>query len=86
MGRFRAPAGRGAISAGQRCGRTSLAALRSASDAARDAGHPHAGTTHLLAAVLVEADGPAARLLPNLGADPAAIRRRAVARLATSSP
>ncbi|WP_203855951.1 Clp protease N-terminal domain-containing protein [Plantactinospora mayteni] len=66
-------------------GRTSLAALRSASVAARDAGHSHAGTTHLLAAVLVEADGPAARLLHSLGADPAAIRAQAVARLATSS-
>ncbi|MFV2011393.1 MULTISPECIES: Clp protease N-terminal domain-containing protein [unclassified Micromonospora] len=36
-------------------------------------GHPFAGTTHLLAGILRDRDGPAARLLRGLGADPEAI-------------
>ncbi|MFY1695978.1 Clp protease N-terminal domain-containing protein [Solwaraspora sp. WMMA2101] len=48
-------------------------ALRTASMAARESGHPFAGTTHLLAGILRDRDGPAARLLRGLGADPEAI-------------
>jgi|GEM_PF-2656618 len=48
-------------------------ALRAASMAARESGHPFAGTTHLLAGILRDRDGPAARLLRSLGADPEAI-------------
>ncbi|UWP83109.1 Clp protease N-terminal domain-containing protein [Dactylosporangium fulvum] len=50
-----------------------LFALRSASARARQAGDPFVGTTHLLASILRDSDGPAARLLRELGADPDAI-------------
>lgn len=58
-------------------GRSALAALRSASLSAHRAGHPFAGTTHLLAALLTDDAGPAARLLHSLGARPAGIRTAA---------
>ncbi|MEW2356213.1 Clp protease N-terminal domain-containing protein [Spirillospora sp. NPDC029432] len=54
-------------------GRTALTALRRASLSAHRLGHPYAGTTHLLAALLDDPDGPATRLLHELGTDPAAI-------------
>lgn len=62
-------------------GRTALTALHSASAAARRAGHPFAGTTHLLLAVLAELNGPGARLLRRLGAQPKRIRSDAGDRL-----
>jgi ATP-dependent Clp protease ATP-binding subunit ClpA len=55
-------------------GRTALAALREASLSAYRLGHPYAGTTHLLGALLAEPDGPAGRLLRQLGVDPHAVR------------
>jgi hypothetical protein len=55
-------------------GRTALAALRQASHSARRRGHPYTGTTHILAALLSEPDGPASRLLHHLDIDPAAVR------------
>jgi hypothetical protein len=57
-------------------GRTALAALRQASLSAHRLGHPYAGTTHLLAALLAQT-GPAARLLHRLGVDPDAVRSEA---------
>jgi hypothetical protein len=62
-------------------GRTALAALREASHEARRLGHPFAGTTHLLHALLTEPDGPAARFLRLLGADPDSVRSDVDARL-----
>jgi ATP-dependent Clp protease ATP-binding subunit ClpA len=62
-------------------GRTALTALHSASAAARRAGHPFAGTTHLLMAALADLNGPAARLLHRLGAKPERIRSDAGDRL-----
>jgi hypothetical protein len=59
-------------------GRTALTALREASLSAYRRGHPYAGTTHLLATLLAEPDGPAARLLRELGADPDTLRSEAV--------
>lgn len=55
-------------------GRTALAALRGASIAAHQQGHPYAGTTHLLVELLAEPAGPAARLLRHLQVDPEAVR------------
>jgi hypothetical protein len=63
-------------------GRTALAALREASLFAHRQHHPYAGTTHLLAALLAEAGGPASRLLRRLGADPEAVRSNALQMLA----
>ncbi|GAA2410526.1 hypothetical protein GCM10010191_19280 [Actinomadura vinacea] len=69
-------------------GRTALAALRQASLAAHRLGHPYAGTTHLLAALLEEPNGPAARLLHQLGIDSDTIRAEAAHNLEsqTSEP
>ncbi|GAA5198185.1 hypothetical protein GCM10023322_70990 [Rugosimonospora acidiphila] len=55
-------------------GRTALAALRDASLSAHRLGHPYAGTTHLLGALLAQPDGPAVRLLRQLGVDPDDVR------------
>lgn len=60
-------------------GRTALLALREASLSARRLGHPYAGTTHLLATLLTDPTGPAARLLRELGVDPGALRSDAQA-------
>lgn len=62
-------------------GRTALAALRHASLTAYRLGHPYAGTTHLLAALLEEPLGPAARLLRRLDVDPDAVRSEVTRRL-----
>lgn len=67
-------------------GRTALSALRLASLSAHRLGHPFAGTTHLLAELLTNSEGPAARLLRELGADPAALHSEAVQRLETAAP
>jgi hypothetical protein len=60
-------------------GRTALLALREASLSARRLGHPYAGTTHVLAALLVDPTGPAARLLRELGVNPDTVRSEAQA-------
>lgn len=67
-------------------GRTALAALRHASLTAYQLGHPYAGTTHLLAALLEEPLGPAARLLRRLDADPDAVRSEVTRRLDGATP
>ena len=54
--------------------RTALTALREASLSARRQGHRYTGTTHLLGALLADPDGPASRLLRQLGVDPDAVR------------
>lgn len=64
-------------------GRTALAALRLASLTAHRHGHPYAGTSHLLAALLAEPDGPVAQLLRQLDVDPDAVRLDIGQRLAT---
>jgi hypothetical protein len=66
-------------------GRTALLALREASLSARRHGHPYAGTTHLLATLLAEASGPAARLLRQLHTDPEVIRAQALSHLESLS-
>jgi hypothetical protein len=71
----RAPAG------GPVQGRTALVALREASLLAHRLGHPYAGTTHLLRALLAEPSGPAARLLRRLGVDSDVVRSDAGAHL-----
>jgi Clp amino terminal domain, pathogenicity island component len=63
-------------------GRTALLALRGASLTARRLGHPYAGTSHLLAALLTDPTGPAARLLRELGVDPNTVRSEAEAAIA----
>jgi hypothetical protein len=67
-------------------GRTALIALRQASLSAYRLGHPYAGTTHLLAALLADSDGPAARLLRELGVDPHTMRSDAVGVLSAGWP
>jgi Clp amino terminal domain, pathogenicity island component len=62
-------------------GRTALAALREASLSAYRLGHPYAGTTHLLGALLAEPDGPVVRLLRQLGVNPDAVRSDVARRL-----
>jgi Clp amino terminal domain, pathogenicity island component len=62
-------------------GRTALAALREASLCAHRLGHPYAGTTHLLGVLLAEPDGPVARLLRQLGANPDAVQSDVARRL-----
>jgi len=64
-----------------RQGRSALTALREASLLAHRLGHPYAGTTHLLDALLVEPDGPAARLLRECGVNPYAVRSEVTRRL-----
>jgi hypothetical protein len=65
-------------------GRTALAALREASLSARRSGHPFAGTSHLLVALLVEPDGPATRLLRELGVNVDGVRARVERQLSVS--
>ncbi|TDC68610.1 hypothetical protein E1200_11090 [Actinomadura sp. GC306] len=67
-------------------GRTALSALRLASLSAQRLGHPFTGTTHVLAELLADSGGPAARLLRELGADPATLRSEAVQRLEAAAP
>jgi hypothetical protein len=55
-------------------GRTALAALREASLSAYRLGHPYAGTTHLLGALLAEPAGPVVRLPRQFGVNPDAVR------------
>lgn len=62
-------------------GRTALAALREASLSAYRLGHPHAGTTHLLGALLAEPDRPGERLLRQLGVNPDTVRSDVAHRL-----
>jgi hypothetical protein len=62
-------------------GRTAVAALREASLSAYRLGHPYAGTTHLLGALLTQPDGPVVRLLRELGVNPDSVRSDVVRRL-----
>jgi len=70
-----------ALTGGPAQGRTALVALREASLLAHRLGHPYAGTTHLLRALLAEPTGPAARLLRHLGVVSDVVRSDAGARL-----